>query len=155
MHSAKDVLIVGATGGLGKALVIEALLRGMEVSVLVRSEQKLNEELGDVVVNRLSAVHIGDAANQSCSAFYAGKEVVFVAVGANASIAKAVSKACKENNVKKVCFPFFFLNEVISNFYFAPVDCGSGGSNECDGRRRCDACMDRLAESMARGRKGL
>lgn len=55
-----SALVIGATGGLGKAIVREALSVGMKVSVLVRSKDKLNEELADVVKD-ITNVFTGDA----------------------------------------------------------------------------------------------
>ena len=59
-----SVLIVGATGGLGKCLVQEALSRGHAVSVLVRNKEKLNTEFAQInsVVSSLKNVYVGDAA---------------------------------------------------------------------------------------------
>ena len=72
-----NALIAGATGGLGKCLVREALSRGMLVSVLVRDQAKLDAELGDIVKD-LKKVIIGDASDAAVVAnAVQGNDVVF------------------------------------------------------------------------------
>ncbi len=89
-----SVLIIGATGGLGKALTVEALSRDFIVSVLVRSKEKLGSELGAAATAKLAHVFEGDASSLDFVTEAAkGKDVVFLAVGANLPIATAVSKA--------------------------------------------------------------
>ena len=98
------VLVVAATGGLGSSLVKEALSRGHTVSVFVRNEAKLNEELGDVL-SRLAAVHVGDARDaKSVSAACAGQDVVFSGRGADVELARVVAEQSKAQNVKKLVF---------------------------------------------------
>jgi 2-alkyl-3-oxoalkanoate reductase len=58
-----NILVVGATGGLGSALAREALRRGHSVSALVRSSEKLGEVLGAADASRLKAVHVGSASD--------------------------------------------------------------------------------------------
>lgn len=60
------ILVVAAAGGLGSTVVREALSRGHEVSVLVRSAEKLAAALG-TDVSRLSKVSIGDGADLAVS----------------------------------------------------------------------------------------
>jgi uncharacterized protein len=57
------LLIVAASGGLGSRVVFEALSRGHSVSVLVRSQAKLEEVINSNTLSKLK-VFIGDATNK-------------------------------------------------------------------------------------------
>ncbi len=93
-------LIIGATGGLGKALVAESLSRGHGVSVLVRSREKLDVELQDAA-QKLSAVNVGDAGDAATVARAAeGQDVVFLAAGANVALATSAAAACVSGGKK-------------------------------------------------------
>ncbi len=107
MHTAKDVLIAGAMGGLRKALVKEALLRGMEVSVLVRSEQKLNEELGDVVVNRLECTL--EMLPAKALRVFTREGRCACCSGGERKHSKGRVESLQRKQRKKVCIPFSFL----------------------------------------------
>lgn len=96
------LLIVAATGGLGSAVVREALSRGLSVSVLVRSRAKLDEVLGKDVA-RLAAVHVGSASDEAVvRSAVEGTEVVVSAVAPDAAVAAALAKASKEAGAKLV-----------------------------------------------------
>jgi putative NADH-flavin reductase len=97
-----NVLIIGV-GGLGKELVSELLERQFFVSTFVRSQEKLIAEIGDSVHGKLANSYVGDATDQEAVRKAAtGKDVVFLGVGANLPIAKAVCAASKSAGVKKL-----------------------------------------------------
>ena len=95
-----NLLVVGAAGGLGSAVVREALRRGHAVSVLVRSEQKLNETLGADVL-RLKAVHVGSG-NEPAVVGEAvkGSNVVVACAVPDPSIATTLGSAAKAAGAK-------------------------------------------------------
>lgn len=95
-------LIVGATGGLGKCLVKEALDQGHTVSVLVRDEKKLHEEVGAETVKKLASVHIGDGSDaKAVATAVKNQDVVISGVGARPQIAQTVAEQAKAHGVKK------------------------------------------------------
>jgi uncharacterized protein YbjT (DUF2867 family) len=103
--SALRLVVVGATGGLGQALVREALGRGHTVSVLVRDRKKLDEVLGAEAVSRLSSVHVGDAHDAAVTgAAVAGQEIVFGAQGADQVFARVVAEQSKAAGARKFVF---------------------------------------------------
>jgi len=72
-----QVLVLGATGGVGRLIVEEALKRGHEVTALVRTPDKLG-----AVANRVSVIR-GDALDpDSVSRAVAGQHAVLYALGA-------------------------------------------------------------------------
>lgn len=86
-----SLLVVAAAGGLGQAIVREGLARGHNVSVLVRSKDKLVDALGASDVGRLSAVYEGDATNAGVVASAVrGKNVVLSGIGSQPGLAKTV-----------------------------------------------------------------
>lgn len=100
-----SVLVVGATGGLGKCLVQECLARGLSTAVLVRNKEKFYTEFDNIdYVWPESNVFVGDAASdvslikKACE----GKDVVFIGVGAVEAIARNVAEQAKASGVKKV-----------------------------------------------------
>jgi len=102
---ALNVLVVGATGGLGRAVVREALERGHRVSVLVRDTGKLQTVIGPDAMRRLAQIHVGDAINaQLMSDACAGKDVVLSGYGGDAAVAKVVAERSKAANVKKLVY---------------------------------------------------
>ncbi len=62
-----SLLIVAAGGGLGRAIIREALSRGASVSVLVRSAEKFNQEAA-ADVPQLAAVYEGSGADSDAVA---------------------------------------------------------------------------------------
>jgi putative NADH-flavin reductase len=105
MTTPLSVLIIGATGGLGKCLVQEALARKHTVSVLIRNKEKFNAEFNNMNhVWPSSSIFIGDATKdvsilkKACE----GKDVVLIGIGAVESIARNVAEQSKEAGVKKV-----------------------------------------------------
>ena len=102
---ALNLLVVGATGGLGRAVVREALERGHRVSVFVRDTGKLQSVIGPDAMRRLAQVHVGDATNaQLVSDAVAGKDVVLSGHGGDAALAKVVAEQCKAAHVKKLVY---------------------------------------------------
>lgn len=98
-----SVLVVGATGGLGKCLVEECLNRGLSLSVLVRNKDKFYTEFTTKTLPE-SNVFVGDASSNidivknACK----GKDVVLIGVGANEAIARTVAEQSKAVGVKKI-----------------------------------------------------
>lgn len=100
-----SVLVVGATGGLGKALVQECLNRGLSISVLIRSKDKFDKEFSNVNhVWPSSNIFVGDAASDSSIVKKAceGKDVVLMGIGAVEGIARLVAEQSKAVGVKKI-----------------------------------------------------
>ena len=101
-----SLLVVGATGGLGKHLVKEGLNRGHSVSVLVRNREKLEAEFAPNVLSALKEVHVADAGadaelvRQACS----GKDVVLSGSGAVEPVADTVANQAKLAGVKKFVY---------------------------------------------------
>lgn len=100
-----SVLIVGV-GGLGKCMVLEALERGLCVSVLVRNKTKLEAELGKETCAKLSRITVGDGTNaQVLDEAMSGIDVVLSGRGADPQLANELAAAAKRNGVKKLCWP--------------------------------------------------
>ncbi|KAJ3067080.1 hypothetical protein HDU98_009702 [Podochytrium sp. JEL0797] len=99
---ALNVLIVGATGGLGQCLTREALQRGHAVSVFVRSVDKLNQYLSNET-SRLASTHTGSATDKASllSATNAA-DVILNVVGYQPAVAAAVASAGVESKVHKL-----------------------------------------------------
>ena len=95
------LLVVAAAGGLGSAVVREALSRGnLSVSVLVRSPDKLREVLGDDVA-RLQAVHVGSAADAAAVASAVlGADAVVSCAPPDPTVAHTLAHACVEAGAK-------------------------------------------------------
>ena len=94
MSVAMKLLVVAASGGLGREIVQEALGRGHTVSVLVRDAAKLSV-LGASRA-RLSAEHVGDASDPATvAAAAAGVDAVISAASPDPRIAAALGAACK------------------------------------------------------------
>ena len=75
-HNPSRVLIVGATGGTGRQLVMQALERGYEVTALVRDPSRL-----EIVHPRLTAIQ-GDVLDEGAvEAAMRGQEAVLSALG--------------------------------------------------------------------------
>lgn len=127
MDGATKILIIGASGGLGKALVAETLAKGFSVSVFVRNKEKLLEEAGKAAFDKLH-VSVGDASNeQDVAAAMKGNSIVFLAVGANLPIAKAVSAAASKSAIKKLIG--------VAGMTFCVLDCQVNLKLQ-----RCDEC---------------
>ncbi|KAI8912753.1 hypothetical protein EDD86DRAFT_263654 [Gorgonomyces haynaldii] len=98
-----SLLVIGATGGLGKCLVKEALSRGHSVSVLVRNKEKFEKDYPEAKWSD-SNVFVGNAASdsaivkQGCT----GKDVVLMGVGADDAIARTAAEQAKAAGVKKL-----------------------------------------------------
>lgn len=102
---ALSVLVVGATGGLGKALVQECLGRGLNISVLVRNKDKFDTEFASFNYDwPASNIYVGDAASNSSIVKKAceGKDVVLMGIGAVEAIAQVVAEQSKAAGVKKM-----------------------------------------------------
>ena len=98
-----SLLIVGAGGGLGRALVREALGRGAKVSVLVRSAAKFASEAAEDVP-RLAGVHEGtatDPAAVAAAATAAHATVVIGCMGGDAAFARGVAEGAAAAKVRK------------------------------------------------------
>lgn len=98
-------MVVGASGGLGKALVNECLARGISTSVLVRNKEKFEKEFANVdYAWSATNTFAGDAANdiplvrKACE----GKDVVLMGIGAMESIARVVAEQAKAAGLKKI-----------------------------------------------------
>lgn len=101
---ALSLLIVGAGGGLGKALVREALSRGARVSVLVRSAAKYSGEAAAELPN-LAGVHEGsgsDAAAVAAAASASGASVVLGCLGGDGAFARGIAEGAVRAGVHKV-----------------------------------------------------
>ena len=99
-----SLLIVGAGGGLGKALVREALSRGAKVSVLVRSAAKYSAEAAEELP-RLAAVHEGSGADPAAvakAASAAGASVVLGCMGGDAAFARGIAEGAAAAGVHKL-----------------------------------------------------
>jgi uncharacterized protein YbjT (DUF2867 family) len=101
-------LVLGATGGTGRLLVEQALAKGLDVKVLVRSPEKANDlkEKGAKLV-------IGDARDErALEKALEGRDVVISALGTPVSpfrevtllstATRALVKAMKEKNVSRL-----------------------------------------------------
>jgi len=87
------ILIVAASGGLGRCIVNEALDRGCKVSVLVRSLSALHDAIGDSV-DRVT-VFVGDGTDVGLLNNAAKDVDVIVSAGPpNPELARAVGEAC-------------------------------------------------------------
>lgn len=98
-----SLLIVGAGGGLGRAIVREALGRGAQVSVLVRNAEKFKAEAAEDVP-RLAGVHEGTATNPAsvaAAATAAHATVVIGCMGADAAFARGVAEGAAMAKVPK------------------------------------------------------
>ena len=94
------LLVVAAAGGLGSAVVREALSRNLSVSVLVRSPDKLREVLGDDVA-RLQAVHVGSAADAaSVASAVQGADAVISCAPPDPAVAHTLAQACVQAGAK-------------------------------------------------------
>ena len=100
-----SILIVGATGGLGKSLVQECLARGHSIAVLVRNKEKFERDYSNInYVWPTSSIFVGDAASddpivkKACE----GKDVVLMGIGAVEEIARVVAEESKATGVKKM-----------------------------------------------------
>src|SRR6266699_3686077 len=60
---AMRLLILGATGGTGRALVDQAVARGHEVTAFVRSPQKLNKPRKGLIVRAGDPLNLGQLRN--------------------------------------------------------------------------------------------
>lgn len=96
------LLVVAATGGLGAAVVREALTQNHSVSVLVRSADKLRDTFGDDA-SRLTAVHVGSATDETLiAAAVKGVSAVISCAPPDPTIASALAKATKSEGVRLV-----------------------------------------------------
>lgn len=101
-----NLLIVGATGGLGKHLVNEGLSRGHNVSVLVRNKNKLETEFEKDTLSALKEIYIADAGADTNMVYQAclGKDVVLSGSGGVESVAYTVAHQAKLASVKKFVY---------------------------------------------------
>jgi uncharacterized protein YbjT (DUF2867 family) len=147
--SAMQVAIIGATGGLGRALVLEALERGHSVSVLVRDRAKLDAVLGEAVVSRLASVFVGDAHDPpTVRAAVAGQEVVFGARGADDIFARVVADETQASGAHKFVFVAGLTNVMsedgVTPNYVNYVKYWSGAEAAYQAH---SACIDAIKES--------
>ena len=98
----QKLLVVAAAGGLGSAVVREALQRNLSVSVLVRSPDKLREVLGPADVARLQAVHVGSAADAAsvAAALQGGVDAVISCAPPDPVVAHTLAHACVQAGAK-------------------------------------------------------
>ena len=95
------LLVVAAAGGLGSAVVREAMSRNHSVSVLVRSSDKLRAALGDETVQRLHAVHVGSAGDAAAvAAAVQGARAVISCAPPDPALASTLAEACKATGAK-------------------------------------------------------
>lgn len=99
------ILIVGV-GGLGKCLVAEALERGLNVSVLVRNQAKLESDLAPETMARLNRVIVGDGTDaEVLDDALSGIDVALSGRGADPQLATALAEAVKRHGVGKLIWP--------------------------------------------------
>lgn len=99
------VLIIGV-GGLGTAMVHEALERGCRVSVQVRDRSRLQQRLDRDTLDRLEAVHVGDASDATgLDEAMSGTSVVLSGIGAAPKLATSLAAAVDRNDPGKLCWP--------------------------------------------------
>lgn len=100
-----NVLIVGV-GGLGQCMVREALERGLRVSVLVRSRDKLVATLGEATAARLHSITVGDGSDPATiDAAMKDIDVVLSGRGADPYLARALAEAVERRGTGKLCWP--------------------------------------------------
>ena len=101
-----SILVVGATGGLGKCLVQEGLARGHSISVLVRNKEKFDADVSSNInyVWPPSSIFIGDAASDAATVKKAceGKDVVLMGIGAMEAVTRVVAEQSKAAGVVKL-----------------------------------------------------
>jgi putative NADH-flavin reductase len=99
------ILIVGV-GGLGTAMVHEALERGLTVSVMVRNRDKLDATLDPEALGRLAAITLGDATDpDALDRAMTGIDVVLSGNGAHRKMARSLADAVNRNGVRKLVWP--------------------------------------------------
>lgn len=104
-ESTPEILIVGV-GGLGSAMIDEALKRGLSVSVMVRDESKLRERIAAEKLAKLKKIYVGDASDpETLDPAMQGIDVVISGRGAHLRMARELSAAVKRNGVKKLLWP--------------------------------------------------
>ena len=143
-----EVLIVGV-GGLGNAMVNEALERGLQVSVMVRDEAKSRARLGEETAARLKNVIIGDATDPaSLDRAMQGVDVVLSGKGAHLEMARAMAHAVKRNGVQKLCWPAGGMNlmaeDGVTPVYLSYVDRMPGAEALY---RSHQVCIDAIREA--------
>ena len=99
------LLVVAASGGLGTAVVREALSRNHSVSVLVRSQDKLAAALGNdaSLLTKLAAIHVGSGDDPEAVAHaLRGCTDVISAAPPNVGVAKTLGTAAKAAGARLV-----------------------------------------------------
>lgn len=142
------VLVVGV-GGLGKAMMHEALARGLSVSILARDQGRLEAALGPDVTGRLAGVTIGDGTDQSTlDRALPGMDVVLSGRGADPTLAASLSAAIKRHDVGKLCWPAgttnVLANDGVTPNYQTLVHLGAWVEPAF---RAHGACIDAIRES--------
>ncbi|HHQ4757389.1 TPA: NAD(P)-dependent oxidoreductase [Aeromonas hydrophila] len=100
-----NILVVGV-GGLGASMVREAIMRGHNVSALVRNKRKLEATLGMEICSSLVRIIEGDGMNpQTLDNAMVNVDVVLSGKGADPHLAWALAAAVKRNGLKKLCWP--------------------------------------------------
>jgi len=84
----------------------EALERGCLVSVQVRDRSKLESRVAGDVLDRLEAVHVGDASDATAlDEAMADADVVLAGIGAAHPLAASLAAAVGRNDAEKLCWP--------------------------------------------------
>jgi uncharacterized protein YbjT (DUF2867 family) len=99
------LLVVAASGGLGTAVVREALSRNHSVTVLVRSQEKLAAALNNdaSLLNQLAAVHVGSGDDpEAVAKALRGCTDVVSCAPPNAGVAKTLGTAAKAAGARLV-----------------------------------------------------
>ncbi len=105
MTDSPHLLIIGV-GGLGSAMVREALQRGLRVSVLVRHPDKLLTSLGVATLDQLENVFVGDGTDPDVlDSSMTGVDVALSGRGADPHLAAAVAAAVARNAPRKLVWP--------------------------------------------------
>lgn len=105
MTDSPHLLIIGV-GGLGSAMVREALERSLRVSVLVRHPDKLLTSLGVATLDQLENVFVGDGTDPDVlDSAMASVDVVLSGRGADPHLAAAVATAVSRNAPRKLVWP--------------------------------------------------
>lgn len=143
-----NILVVGV-GGLGQAMVQEALDRGTGVRVLVRDRSKLEATLGAETVAKLEDVTVGDGTDpDTLDAAMRGVDVVLSGRGADPHMAETMAQAVKRNGMTKLCWPAGATNVMaddgVTPNYKTLLDQGSWVE---DAYRAHGACIEAIRDA--------
>lgn len=94
-------LLVVGVGGLGKAVVEEALERGLKVSVVVRNRSKLEKEVSKQTLARLDRIIEGDGTNEkTLENALVGVDAVVSGQGARVELAASLAAQAATHGTK-------------------------------------------------------